>query len=128
MEIASAQRNSGDLEKISIVRAASTRADEWLSCSFHTRMQNIDDLCHTSSEVHWKRISDKMTKKSSKNRARNGKAWKRQSQIEAKDQKVQSKSKSQLRQKSKSKTEAVIKEDLNGPTLTHLMGRGSPLR
>ncbi|GJX29171.1 reverse transcriptase domain-containing protein [Tanacetum coccineum] len=30
--------------------------------------------------------------------------------------------------KVKVKTEAVIKEDLNGPTLTHLMGRGSPLR
>ncbi|GJZ08401.1 hypothetical protein Tco_0542684 [Tanacetum coccineum] len=54
----------------------------------------------------WKRISKKRTKKSSKNgqnRARNEKAWKRQSQIKAKDQKVQSKSKSQPRQKSKSR-------------------------
>ncbi|GKE07516.1 reverse transcriptase domain-containing protein, partial [Tanacetum coccineum] len=85
----------------------------------------------TPRQVGRKRISDKRTKnqaKNGQNRARNGKAWKRQSQIEAKDQKVQSKSKSQPRQKSKSKTKAVIEEDLNGPTLTHLMGRGSPLR
>ncbi|GKF71502.1 hypothetical protein Tco_0207616 [Tanacetum coccineum] len=43
------------------------------------------------------REKDEKSSKNGQNHARNGKAWKRQSQIEAKDQKVKVKSKSQPR-------------------------------
>ncbi|GKE16491.1 hypothetical protein Tco_1424068, partial [Tanacetum coccineum] len=43
------------------------------------------------------REKDEKSSKNGQNQARNGKAWKRQSQIEAKDQKVKVKSKSQPR-------------------------------
>ncbi|GKF65251.1 hypothetical protein Tco_0191768, partial [Tanacetum coccineum] len=71
-----------------------------------------EDMAMSYYGGFWKQISDKRTKKSSKNgqnRARNGKAWKRQSQIEA-TVKVKVNP-----EKSKVKTEAVTEEYLMGP-------------
>ncbi|GKC10531.1 hypothetical protein Tco_1007313 [Tanacetum coccineum] len=82
----------------------------------------IHCICMFSLILCRKRISDKRAK----NQAKNDKTEHGMEKHEK--NKVKSKPKTKKSTKVKVKTNAVIKEDLNGPTLTHLMGRGSPLR
>ncbi|GJX95371.1 hypothetical protein Tco_0351169, partial [Tanacetum coccineum] len=72
------------------------------------------------------REKDKKSSKNRQNRARNGKVWKSQSQVKAKNS-TKKKSKS-TPTKVKVNDGAETEEKLYGPTRTHLMGRDSPLR
>ncbi|GJU11659.1 hypothetical protein Tco_1134055 [Tanacetum coccineum] len=84
-------------------------------------------LCSTFNEFNyllkvdpWKRISKKRTKNKAKT-TKPSTEWKSVKKTKSK------KSKSKSTKKSKVKADAETEEILNGPTLTHLMGQGSPL-
>ncbi|GKE77846.1 hypothetical protein Tco_1543966 [Tanacetum coccineum] len=86
--------------------------------SFHIRIWSLE------TDIRQK---DKKSSQKRQNQARNGKAWKRQSQIEAKDQKVNKSQPNGQLQKVNSQSQADIEEYLMGQTRTHLMDWESPL-